>query len=235
MSAATQRASLGVGAVVVALLALAYPFLLVAGLDVASARSIGAALLAVAVVAGFFAADRASRLLPLLWKRFGLLVAVTLAAAATDHPATLKLLPSLTSLWLLVTFAASLRSERSLVEQFAVASHEAFPDFLLPYCRRVTMVWCGFFAANGAVGAVLAVTARDEDWAFYTGFVSYLMVGALAVGEYLFHKSRFRFYEDGPIDALWRRVLPPERTALGRRTLAWQLARAAARGAQGNA
>lgn len=146
-------------------------------------------------------------------------------ASFTEHPVALRLVPSLTSLWLMWVFGSTLRKGPSMVQQFASAMHDGFPEFLHPYCRSVTWVWCIFFAANAATGAVLAVAASPEVWAFYTGFLAYVLVALLAVGEYLFHKFRFRFYENGWADRLWRRFCPPERTALGRRTLAWQVAR----------
>jgi len=216
----------GVGAAVVAILIAAYPFLLAAGLDHASARTIGALLLVAAIAAALLGGGGASRMVTLLLKRFGVLVLLAAAATATDHPAALTLLPSVTSLWLLATFGASLRKEPSIVGQFATAMHDGFPDFLLPYCRKVTWMWCVFFAVNAVVGIVLAVGAPTDVWAFYTGFVAYVLVAVLAAAEYVFHKSRFRFYEEGWADGIWRRICPPERTALGRRTLEWQLARA---------
>ncbi len=226
-AAAATRA---VRATAVAILVAAYPFLLVTGLDHASPRAIGAVLLALTVTAGLTAGGHSSRLLPLLVRRFGLLVAASVAAAATNHPIALTMLPSLSSLWLLATFGATLRREPSMVAQFATAMHDGFPDFLLPYCRKVTWMWCAFFAINAVVGAVLAIAQPAEVWAFYTGFLSYLVIVVLAAGEYVFHKSRFRYYEDGWADGIWRRLCPPERTALGRRTLHWQLARARSTG-----
>lgn len=223
MSAGGVSRALLVALVVV--LVAAYPFALVAGLDLVSARALGVLLLALTTGAAVLAGGRASRLVPLLLRRFGLLVAAAIAAAATNHPVALMLLPSLTSLWLLVTFAASLRRGPSVVEQFATAMHDGFPDFLLPYCRKVTWMWCGFFAINAVVGAVLALAASPPIWALYTGVLAYLAVAGLAAGEYVFHKTRFRFYESGWSDRLWRRLCPPERTELGRRTLAWQLAK----------
>lgn len=218
-------AAKGLRVAAVGILVAAYPFLVASGLDHLSARSLGAALLALLVAAALASGSHVGRVVPLLLRRFGLLVAVTVAAAATNHPVALKLLPTLTSLWLLGTFAASLRGGGSIVGQFASAMHDGFPDFLLPYCRKVTVLWCAFFAANGTVAALLAFSEPTGVWAMYTGFVSYLLVALLAAGEYVFHKSRFRFYEDGLLDAMWRRLCPPERTELGRRTLAWQLAR----------
>lgn len=215
----------GARTAVVVILVVAYPFLIAGGLDLTSARTLGGLLLAATMAAVVAAGGGKSRLLRLALRRFGLLVAVAVVAAATNHPVALTLLPSATSLWLLATFAATLRTEPSIVGQFATAAHGDFPDFLLPYCRRVTVVWCVFFACNAAASLVLAVTASTHAWAFYTGFLSYVLIGALGAGEYLFHKFRFRFYEDSWVDGLWRRFFPPERTALGRRTLAWQQAR----------
>jgi len=86
-------------------------------------------------------------------------------------------------------------------------------------------MWCVFFAVNAAIYAWLAVAAPTSTWAFYTGFGCYVLAIGLAVGEYVFHKVTFRFYEDGWDDRLWRRLLPPERSEYGRRILAWQAAR----------
>ena len=222
MSAGATR---GPGAVLVVILVATYPFLLVTGLDHASARTIGAVLFAATLAVALLTGGSTSRLLPLLLKRFGVLVVAAAASAATNHPAALTLLPSLTSVWLLVTFAATLRGGPSIVAQFALAMHGSFPDFLLPYCRKVTWMWCAFFTINAMVGAALAVAAPARVWAFYTGFLAYMLIAAMAAGEYVFHKSRFRYYENGWADRIWRRLCPPERTALGRRTLQWQIAR----------
>ncbi|MFN2426362.1 MAG: hypothetical protein ABR587_07940 [Candidatus Binatia bacterium] len=216
----------GVGIALLGILVAGYPFLVAAGLDHLSARAIGAALLAAALAGALVAGGGASRVLSLLLRRFGVLMLLGGAAAATDNPAALMLLPSLTSVWLLGTFASSLRREPSIVAQFASAAHNgSFPDFLLPYCRKVTWMWCAFFAINAVVGGLLALAAPARLWAFYTGFLAYVMIALLATAEYVLHKSRFRFYEDGWDDRLWRRWCPPEQTALGRRTLAWQRAR----------
>jgi uncharacterized membrane protein len=212
--------TLRVAAVVLAVAS--YPFLLVESLDHAAARTVGLAVLAVVVLAIALSQGSGSRLIPLLVRRFGLLVAVLAVAIAADEPVLLKALPSVTSLWLLALFGATLRRGPSMVEQFATSMHERFPDFLLPYCRRVTWVWCAFFFANAAAGIALALWAPSEVWAIYTGVVSYALMMLLATGEYVFHKTRFRFYEHGWSDRLWRRLCPPEATPLGRRTLEWQ-------------
>lgn len=204
-------------------LVLAYPFLVLAGLDHASARTIGALLLGLVVVATLAGGGRGSWIARLALQRFGVVVLLALTAAATDHPVALMLLPSATSLLLFYVFASSLRANQSIVAQFAAAAHDGrFPDFLLPYCRRVTQAWCGFFVANAVVAALLALAASPRTWALYTGGVAYALVAAMALAEYVLHKVLFRFYEDRWDDRLWRHAFPPEGSELGRRTLAWQ-------------
>ncbi|HYC54187.1 MAG TPA: hypothetical protein VEL28_04540 [Candidatus Binatia bacterium] len=214
-----------INVLVVCLLAL-YPILMWLALQQASARSIATAIVAfllAAIVVNFL---RTHQLLPLLLRRFGVLVAFALAAFAFDSPLALKLLPVVTQIWLLATFGITLVRGPTLAEHFVRAAHHGeLPDFLLPYVRAVTMVWCGFFAFNAVLYTYLALRASTGSWALYTGFGAYLVAAVLIAGEYVFHKAYFRFYEDGWTDRIWRRLLPPERSRNGRRSLAYQASR----------
>jgi len=210
--------------VFVALLIL-YPLLVWVALQQASPRMVAAVMVVALVALAGGALLRAHELLPLLLRRFGVLVVFALVAAAYDDPLALKLLPAFSHLWLLVTFAATLVHGPTVAEQFARSVHEDFPDFLRPYTRGVTVVWCVFFAMNAAIYTWLAIAAPTATWALYTGFGFYVLAFALFAGEYVFHKVHFRYYEDGWTDRIWRRVLPPERSERGRRTLAWQSSR----------
>jgi hypothetical protein len=102
------------------------------------------------------------------------------------------------------------------------------PDFTLPYCRKVTGIWCLFLAANSVLVLALAVAAPVAWWALYTGALFYVLLGLLLAGELVFRKWWFRYYGDGPADRLFARAFPPERTANGRRSLAYVARRAAA-------
>ena len=53
------------------------------------------------------------------------------------------------------------------------------------YTRRVTQVWCVFFAANAVVSAATALWADAAGWALYNGLIAYVAMGLLMAGEWL--------------------------------------------------
>jgi uncharacterized membrane protein len=158
------------------------------------------------------------------------LIALAGAAVVLGNQTLLLLLPMLVSLYLLATFAWSLRRGPPMVERFARLAEDDLPDFTLPYCRRVTELWCAFLAANAAAALVLALAAPIGWWALYTGVLAYLLMVLLLAGEFVFRKLWFRYYGDGVADRLFLRWFPPERTANGRRSLAYVARRQAPAG-----
>jgi uncharacterized membrane protein len=52
-------------------------------------------------------------------------------------------------------------------------------------------VWCGFFILNGCMAAWTAFAASRETWALYNGLISYLLMGVLFAGEWVFRRWRF--------------------------------------------
>ena len=82
----------------------------------------------------------------------------------------------------LSVFIISLINPPSTIERIARLQHPDLPDKAIPYTRKVTIVWCVFFVVNGLVA--LATIFMDEYWwMLYNGFVAYLLVAALLVGE----------------------------------------------------
>jgi len=160
-------------------------------------------------------------------------LAVLIALAVVSGSRTILLvLPVAVSAYLLWTFASSLRLGPPIVERFARIADPDLPDFVLPYCRKVTIVWCGFFVANASCVVALALLADVEWWALYTGLVSYVLMGLLFAGEVVVRKLWFRRYADTPLDRAFAALFPAERTANGRRSLAW-VAEVRARAASG--
>jgi uncharacterized membrane protein len=159
-----------------------------------------------------------------LWqvvRQHAALAGLIAAAILLDNRTLLLLLPMLVSLYLFATFTWSLRRGPPMIERFARIVEDDLPDFTLPYCRKVTKLWCVFLAGNAAVVLALAVAAPIGWWALYTGALFYVLLGVLLAGEFLFRKAWFRYYGDGPVERLLARWLPPERTANGRRSLAY--------------
>lgn len=113
----------------------------------------------------------------------GLLIAV----AMTDAPDFFKLYPILVSSVLLAQFGSTLITPPSMIERFArLASRgEPLPDSAIPYCRKVTWVWVGFFCFNITVSALTALIGNWEVWTLYNGCISYILIGLLLSGEWL--------------------------------------------------
>jgi uncharacterized membrane protein len=133
----------------------------------------------------------------------------------------LMLLPALVYAYLIVAFARSLREPVSLIGRMARVVNPKAPDFIDPYCRKLTMVWCGVFAVNLTLIAAFALTGREGAWTWYAGVFSYLFMGLFQTLEFLVRKIWFRHYGRGPLDRVFARLFPPENTPTGRRSLAY--------------
>lgn len=166
----------------------------------------------------------AAEIWSLLRQHFGLAIPIGIALA-TDNSTVLLFMPVVVSGYLLWTFSASLRDGVPMIERFARIVEDDLPDFTAPYCRKVTIVWCVFLAANTLCVLILALAAPIGWWALYSGLISYLLVGAIVSGEFVVHKIWFRYFGDGLLDRALRRLFPPEHTANGRRSLAYQARR----------
>ncbi len=98
-----------------------------------------------------------------------------------------KFYPVLVSVGLLSVFAWSLRFPPSVIERLARLKEPDLPPSGVAYTRNVTWIWCGFFVVNGAI-ATGTVYAGDGIWTIYNGFISYLLMGSLFAGEWLFRQ-----------------------------------------------
>lgn len=211
-----------------ALAGVAYPLLVWLGLGRFDARAVAVgALLVLLAALGWSGWRGAAPLGVLVTRRFGVAFILAGLAAWQGEAVFLLLVPTAMHVYLLAAFALSLRpGRRPVIEEFARAVQRDFPDFLVPYTRTLTWLWCGFFAANALGTAALALWAPLDWWALYSGGVFYVLFGLWMGGEYVFRKAWFRYYEDGWTDRLWARVFPPERTRNGRRSLAWRASHA---------
>jgi uncharacterized membrane protein len=196
-----------------AALAIGYPLLIYLGVRFGEPRLLAAcvgAVLSLRLPPLLRRADPGDRLR--LLAPLGTIAALAAAAAIWDDARALLLLPVVISAALLVTFARSLRAERSMIEIFATLQAGELPAEEIPYCRSVTRVWCGFFAANGLVAGWLALAASPEAWALYSGLLAYVAIGLLFAGEVVYRAWRFRRYTGAFSDPLLRRLFPPAET-----------------------
>lgn len=161
---------------------------------------------------------------PILRQHAGLLALIGVAVWTQDRR-LLQFLPVLLNLYLLVTFGSTLFRGPPMIERFARLVEDDLPDFTLPYCRKITALWCVFFASNAMLIAYLAIAASLETWTLYTGLVCYGVIAALQGSEFLTRKLWFRYYQNAWADRCLARWFPASRTKNGRRSLAYQATR----------
>ncbi|MCH7317998.1 septation protein IspZ [Acinetobacter sp. ANC 5659] len=113
-----------------------------------------------------------------------------------DH-AWLKLYPVDMSLGALIIFALTLYRPPSMIERFARLVEPDLPASGVVWTRKVTVVWCFFFAINAMI-ALVTVFAPMKYWIIYNGFVSYLLMGILFLGEYILRKKHQRLNQTAP-------------------------------------
>ncbi|QIM62080.1 hypothetical protein A1D29_01445 [Pasteurellaceae bacterium Orientalotternb1] len=114
----------------------------------------------------------------------GMAVLLTVIAV-TRSLETMYWYPVIISGVLLTLFGSSLFSEQSLIERLARLQDPNLPPQAIGYTRRVTQIWCGFFLFNIATCTALILTQQYQWWAWYSGGISYLIMGILFGGEWL--------------------------------------------------
>ncbi|WP_116135655.1 hypothetical protein [Trinickia diaoshuihuensis] len=169
-------------------LKLAYPVVILAFLRIGSPRFIGVALLALLWLQRWLGAGSIGALLAkftrLEWAAALAMTGLSAAIAVTDSEALLRAYPIVVNASMLVAFGATLvGGGPSMVEKFARVRRPELDARAVRYTRRVTQVWCVFFAINGAVSTLCALWASRALWALYNGLITYLLIGVLIAGE----------------------------------------------------
>ncbi len=109
---------------------------------------------------------------------------------------TMYFYPILISGLMLAIFGGSLFSKQSIIESFARLKTPELPDIAISYTRKVTQVWCVFFVINILITLFFIWQKNDELWAIYTGFISYILMGILILGEWLVRQKVMRKNND---------------------------------------
>ena len=96
--------------------------------------------------------------------------------------------PVLASFSCLITFAWSLFRPPSIIECFARLTDDELDQDAIIYTRKVTMIWCLFFIANGVIALFTIFNGNYALWTLYNGLLSYIFMGTLFAGEWLYRK-----------------------------------------------
>lgn len=130
-------------------------------------------------------------------------------AGVFDQGQFFLFVPTLVNATLWVGFARTLPADVSMVETFARLRGRELPAEEIVYRRRNTLVWCVFFALNGGTSLWFALYGSLQWWTYYTGRLSYLLVGILFGTESVYRYWRFRPYDGSLADPLFRKIFPP--------------------------
>jgi uncharacterized membrane protein len=175
--------------VVAAISMLAYPFIILFGLVYFEPRYVGLGLLVVLLIRIrttlqhlFSAFPR-----PYLFIMLGLGLLLCSVLVSND-PLLLRLYPAAMNAGVWLLFTLSLRYPPSMVEIFARMQQPDLPLQAVAYTRNVTRVWSVFLLLNTCFSLYTALYASKAFWAWYNGFFTYLAMGALFAGEWLFRR-----------------------------------------------
>ena len=109
--------------------------------------------------------------------------------------AWLKLYPVFMSLGALIIFASTLVKPPSMIERFARLVEPNLPQEGVEWTRKVTIVWCVFFSFNSCIAFITVFFASTKVWMLYNGFISYIFMGILMLGEFVLRKRQQRLHQ----------------------------------------
>ena len=203
------------------LLALTFPLLAVWAVEAFGARAAGAGVFALGL-AGFALSLRGEGVArvpgfgPALR---GCVLVLPGLAALTGDARFLQLVPAAIEALLSAVFVGSLAGGGSILQKAALVLEPFAPDFIGPYCRKATLAFAGLFALQAIALVALALAAPGPGWAARASLLVWAPTLVATALEFAVRKAWFRHYGDGLVDRALRRLLPPENTARGRRSL----------------
>mgnify|MGYP006400431207 FL=1 len=124
--------------------------------------------------------------LPTGYRRWGgvVLIPAALLALAGHAALTVLLWPVVINVALLGVFAWSLTHPPSVIERLARREQPDLPASGVRYTRRVTQVWCGFFAINASLALATVIHGDRALWTLYNGGVAYAAMALLFAGDW---------------------------------------------------
>ncbi|WHN64792.1 hypothetical protein [Cysteiniphilum sp. QT6929] len=116
----------------------------------------------------------------------GIGISISLLGMLSHNIIFIKLYPVAMNIAFLSIFIASLFAKENIIYQFAKkTSRKPLPHFVSAYTRKVTIAWCIFFILNALVSCYSAVFSSLHVWTIYNGLISYILIGAFFVCEFV--------------------------------------------------
>ncbi len=96
--------------------------------------------------------------------------------------------PLIISVGLACAFAYTLWFPPSMIERFARRYEPNLDEGGVKYTRKVTIAWIVFFVCNAGISTATALSGSLQVWTLYNGFVSYLLIATMFVGEWIIRR-----------------------------------------------
>ncbi|TCI03284.1 hypothetical protein EZV61_10420 [Corallincola luteus] len=167
-------------------LVISYPVLVYLGLKHLKVSELGVILIGLFIARLCFTAKSTSKKLVLPLSIIG--CALALIAIASDSTLSLTFYPVVVNTTMFILFGQSLLYGQTIIEQLARLKHPELPEEGIIYTRKVTWIWTVFFVVNGSIALYTALYCSLEEWTFYNGFIAYIMMGILLLGELIFRR-----------------------------------------------
>ncbi len=170
-----------IAALLLGVLGVTYPVLVYFGLSAFSPQFILIGLLIVVLLRAVTFAVQ---------KRYGpaglavLVAGIVAAGGLASELLAIRFYPVIVSLTMGAVFTVTLFTDRPMVERLARLKMPDLDDYSIAYTRKLTKVWIGFFAVNAMIATWTALYASMEIWTLYNGFLSYLLIGILFIGDW---------------------------------------------------
>lgn len=101
---------------------------------------------------------------------------------------------------LLWFFGRTLKAgETPLITRLATKFHGTLPDDMKVYTRRITAIWCVFFAGQVIVSGLLYCFASIDHWSLFINILNLPLLIMMFVGDYLYRIYRFRDHPQASI------------------------------------
>ncbi|WP_158658061.1 septation protein IspZ [Agarilytica rhodophyticola] len=177
--------------VTLTLLTLAYPAIVYLGIQNTSPAVFASVLLIITLLRLFFSRGRAD------YRQTVILIVMAVYSFVTaliNSEWALRMYPVIISFCMAAVFAITLFEQESLIEQLSKIAGKTITTNAKRYTRKLTGVWAVVLAANGVISLFFATYASLKTWAFYCGFLSYLIFAFLFFIELIYRQYYIKKY-----------------------------------------
>lgn len=167
--------------------ALLYPFFIYWGIQHFEPKHLGLAIACIYLFRTFMVSKK-----PLAkWGSVASLIFFCVVIWWFNNEYLLKVLPALISIGALIVFTHSYIEPPTIPARIALKIEGELCEARVSYTNKITLIWIAFFIFNASASLCTVFWGSTKVWALYNGLISYLLIGCLFAGEYLYRTFVF--------------------------------------------